>query len=74
MMSRTKQLLVYGGIIGGVATALALGVTAYADDKPLSQMVLSAQKTSDLMLATLFAALGQEFAETPTENVQQGKK
>jgi hypothetical protein len=26
------------------------------------------------MLATLFAALSQEFAETTTENVEQGKK
>ena len=33
-----------------------------------------AVETSDLMLATLFAALLQEFAETTPANVEEGKK
>src|SRR5213075_792554 len=41
---------------------------------PAAPDVQSAQKTSDLMLNTLFAALVQEFAETTAENVELGKK
>jgi hypothetical protein len=69
-----KRLLVCSIAAATVAGVLALGTTAYADDKPGPAAVLSAEKTSDLMLATLFAALGQEFAETTAENVEQGKK
>ena len=57
-----------------IAAALVLDTTAYADDRPGSQAVQTAQKTSDLMLATIFAALGQEFAETTPDNVEQGKQ
>ena len=74
-MSRTKQKPGWAVfVIGGAATALALGSIAYADHRPGPEAVLSAQQTSDLMLNTLFAALGQEFAETTPENVEQGKK
>jgi hypothetical protein len=69
-----KRLLVCGVVTGVIAAAVVLDTTAYADDRPGSQAVLSAQKTSDLMLATLFAALGQEFAETTTDDVEQGKQ
>jgi hypothetical protein len=69
-----KRLLACALVIGGVCVGWAVGAVAYADDRPVSQAVLSAQKTSDLMLATLFAALGQEFTETTAENVEQGKR
>lgn len=83
MLSKTKQLPAWAALklllascvaIGGIAMALSMGSIAHADDRPASQAVQSAQKTSDLMLNTLLAALGQEFAETTTENVEQGKK
>jgi hypothetical protein len=48
--------------------------TGYADSPPTPQQVTFAQETSDLMLATLFAGLSQEFAETTPANVEQGKK
>jgi hypothetical protein len=73
-MSKTKQLLA-GAIAAGVAAAaISLSTVAYADDRPASQAIQSAQTASDLMLATLFAALTQEFAETRTDNVDEGKK
>jgi hypothetical protein len=51
-----------------------MGTAAHADQSPTPQEIASAQKTSDLMLATIFAALGQEFAETKPDNVEEGKK
>lgn len=78
MLSRTKRLIVKRflvcGVVAGFVTALSLGIAAYADDRPLPPATDAAQKTSDLMLNTLFAALGQEFAETTAENVELGKK
>jgi len=45
-----------------------------ADSPPTPPQVQAAQRTSDLMLATLFAALLQEFSETTAANVEEGKK
>ena len=45
-----------------------------ADAPPTQQQIQFAQRTSDLMLATLFAALLQEFAETTPANVEEGKQ
>jgi hypothetical protein len=76
-MTRSRQLrgwLASGVTICTVAAALALTTRAATESTPNSQAVRSAQKTSDLMLATLFAALSQEFAETTSENVEEGKK
>jgi len=69
-----KRLLVCCVVGGVIAAALVLNTTAYADDRPGSKALKSAQDTSDLMLATLFAALGQEFKETTAENVEEGKQ
>jgi hypothetical protein len=41
---------------------------------PSTQAIATAQRTSDLLLATLFAALLQEFAETTPANVPEGKQ
>ena len=71
-MSKTKQLLACAFAAGLTATAFSLNLAA--DDRPALSAVQSAQQTSDLMLNTLFAALGQEFAETTAANVDQGKK
>ena len=61
--------------IGLVCFAILLTLTtgAHADSPPTPQQVQFAQRTSDLMLATLFAALLQEFAETTPANVEEGK-
>ena len=53
-----------------------LGLTALADDggaPPSNDQIAFAQRTSDLLLATLFAALTQEFDETTLSNVEEGK-
>lgn len=41
---------------------------------PSDESIDFAQRTSDLLLATLFAALTQEFDETTPENVEEGKQ
>ena len=70
-----KRTFVFAGmVLGCTAALLSLIRVARADSPPDQQQVQSAQKTSDLMLATLFAALLQEFAETTPANVEEGKK
>ena len=55
-------------------TAFAWSIaTVSADSQPTSAQVAFAQRSSDLMLQTLFAALLQEFAETSPANVEEGK-
>src|SRR4029079_17209909 len=61
-------------ILGCFVTLPPVTTSARADSPPDSQQVQRAAKTSDLMLATLFAALLQEFAETTPANVEEGKK
>lgn len=61
-------------ILGCFATLLSVTPIARADSPPDSQQVERAVKTSDLLLATLFAALLQEFGETTPANVEEGKK
>lgn len=41
---------------------------------PTPQQIGFAQRTSNLMLATLFAALSKEFEETTANNVDEGKQ
>jgi hypothetical protein len=69
-----KRVCLSSVTIVGLALALLLGATASAGHRPGDQAIASAQKTSDLMLATLFAALSQEFAETTPDNVPEGKR
>ena len=56
----------------GVAFA-SLVTTVRADSAPTQAQVAFAERASDLMLQTLFAALLQEFAETTPANVEEGK-
>ena len=63
-----------------VAVALAyclaftwLITTVRADSAPTQSQIEFAQRSSDLMLATIVAALLQEFAETTPANVEEGK-
>lgn len=72
---RLKRLVVCGILVTGAASGL--GLAAMADENaspPSGEQVASAQRTSDLMLATLFAALTKEFDETTVENAAEGKR
>jgi hypothetical protein len=70
-----KRLVTYGILATGVLTGLGLTAGAQeADAPPSTEQVAFAQRTSDLLLATLFAALTQEFDETTLDNVHEGKR
>src|SRR5215210_5688536 len=45
-----------------------------ADNSPSDEQVAFAQRTSDLMVNELVAALFQEFGETTPQNVEEGKQ
>jgi hypothetical protein len=69
-----KRLVVYGVLVAGLITGLGLTASAHdSESPPSSEQVEFAQRTSDLMFATLFAALKQEFDETTVDNVEEGK-
>jgi hypothetical protein len=69
-----KKLAVYGILVTGLITRL--GLTVSADDKtpPSNEQIAFAERTSDLLFATLFGALTQEFDETTLSNVAEGKR
>ena len=70
-----KKLVVYGILAVGAVVGIGLTASAHeADGPPTSEQVAFAQRTSDLLLATLFAALTQEFDETTVDNVEEGKR
>jgi hypothetical protein len=68
-----KRIVAYGLLVAGLLTGLGLTATAQGDDQPSAEQVAFAQRSSDLLLATLFAALTQEFNETTPGNVEEGK-
>jgi hypothetical protein len=69
-MQRHFRVASLGLIALFVAT---LSTRLFADPAaPAAAQVAFAQRTSDLMLATLFAALTQEFDETTPANVAEG--
>jgi len=73
-MIRTRVKCAFGVVIlGCFVTVVYFTALARAEAPPTPEQVQFAQKTSDLMLATLFAALLQEFAETTPANVEEGK-
>ena len=67
-----RNVIVVAAVL--LATLPSVTTSARAESPPDSQQVQHAVKTGDLMLATLFAALLQEFAETTPANVEEGKK
>jgi hypothetical protein len=71
-----RGLLVVGLIaVTGLSTGPTLTAIAAGGPKPPSdEEVAFAQRTSDLLLATLFAALTREFDETTPDNVEEGKR
>src|SRR5262249_17736226 len=66
-----RRILVTGLIAG-------LGVVSFVhaddDQPPTADRIAFAQRTSDLMSATIFAALTQEFDETTAANVAEGSQ
>lgn len=60
-----------------VVLAVVLSVAAFSRagpaQRPSDEAIAFAQRTSDLLLATLLAALTQEFDETTPQNVEEGK-
>ena len=61
-------------VVLGYCVTFAWSVTTVrADAPPTQQQVEFAQRSSNLMLATIVAALLQEFAETTPANVEEGK-
>lgn len=69
-----RGFILGAAVLGCLAILLSLAPPARADYPPNPEQVQFAQRTSDLMLATIFAALLQEFAETTPANVEEGKK
>jgi hypothetical protein len=62
-----------------IALAVLLAVAGltgvgHTNDSPSNEAVAFAQRTSDLMLNELLAALFQEFNETTPDNVEHGKQ
>jgi len=53
---------------------LASVSSARSSHPPGTEDIAFARRTSDLLLATLFAALTQEFDETTADNVEEGKQ
>jgi hypothetical protein len=57
-----------------LAFASSVGLAQQRVRPPSDEAVAFAQRTSELLLATLFAALTQEFDETTPANVEEGKR
>src|SRR3954447_26726915 len=76
-----RRLITRGILVVGLITVTGLGtgpmltaIAGGAGRPPSDEQVAFAQRTSDLLLATLFAALTQEFNETTPNNVEEGKQ
>jgi hypothetical protein len=63
-------------VIALATLLIASGLTGlgYTNDSPSSESIAFAQRTSDLILNELLAALFQEFNETTPNNVEEGKQ
>lgn len=71
-MRHMNFVLVLAGVVAVGAFSRA-GLAQTDDGRPSAEAVAFAQRTSDLLLATLLAALTQEFDETTPENAEEGK-
>lgn len=70
-----KRLVIHGLLVTGLISGLGLTAIAHDDDHPpSSEQIAFAERTSELLRATLVAALLQEFAETTADNVEEGKQ
>jgi hypothetical protein len=63
-------------IIGLIVLLAVAGIAGFGrtDNSPSNEDVAFAQRTSDLLLNELLAALFQEFNETTPDNVEEGKQ
>ena len=69
-----KRLVIHGLLVTGLLTGFGLTAIAHDDGHPPStEQIAFAQRTSDLLLATLFAALTQEFDETTVRQCGGGQ-
>ena len=70
-----KKLVMCGILVTALIAASGLAASkAYYNDSPSNAQIESAQRTSDLMVNELVAALFQEFNETTPSNVEEGKQ
>jgi hypothetical protein len=72
-MIRTASYLRRIALVLGCSAAVGFVTSVRAEAPPSPQQVQFAERSSDLMVATLVAALLQEFAETTPSNVAEGK-
>ena len=71
-MRHTITVIVLSVVLA-VSTFSSAGHAQRRSHQPGDEAIAFAQRTSDLLLATLFAALTQEFDETTPANVEEGK-
>ena len=76
-----RRLVTRGPLVVGLIAVIGLNAgltfTVVADGgpgPPSDEQVAFARRESDLLLATLFAALTQEFNETTPDNGEEGKR
>ena len=72
-MSRSATRAFVAVVLAYCITVAWSVATVRANAPPTQQQVELAQRSSNLMLATIVAALLQEFAETTPLNVEEGK-
>ncbi len=71
----TYRTLVIGLVVWSAASVFAISGAAQGNNQsPSNAAITFATETADLLQATLFAALLQEFEETTPDNVEQGKQ
>ena len=71
----TNRILVIGLVVWLTASVSVISGSAQGNNRPPSNAAITfATQTADLLQATLFAALLQEFDETTPDNVEQGKQ
>ena len=68
-----SKILTSGLLATLIVTTCVPPLRADSSHYPSTEAIQFAKKTHDLLLAELFAALVQEFAETTPDNVEQGK-
>lgn len=71
-LAHVARALVAATMVYGAALTWSM-TSVGAEAPPTQQQIEFAQRSSDLMVATIVAALLQEFAETTPANVEEGK-
>lgn len=70
---RTMIVVAVLAVVLAVAAFSGAGLPQGNNQSPSDKAIGFAQRASDLLLATLLAALTQEFNETTPQNVEEGK-